>query len=205
MQRFIPSIALGFALLSSGAVHAGEMDASEKTIQVSIMQEPAGFEDPFFCAYVTAGENKFTFVVPQGLRLKGDADSGRILLGNLQGDRTVSFTMLNPGTAGSELNVESCRAFLLKRHPEGKILKEFSAGVLGKAGQGFDVQWKATENLYQCERIVFVPTQFGMFIFSATAARSSFLDAQSNLGLLMTTFRASTDGKFRPVHIGGTS
>lgn len=202
MQRLVTAIVAGFALLFPGAIHAGGFGTAGTPLQVTLMREEAEFEVPFYDAFITVGENKFTFVVPQGFRLKGDPALGRLTLGTLDGDRFISFTILNSGpTDSSQINMEACRALVLKQHPGGKILKELSAGVCGRPGRGLDIQWKATEELYQYERIVFVPTAFGLFEFTATSGRNAFPQSQAGLGLVMATFRASTDGKFRPVHM----
>jgi hypothetical protein len=202
MKRIRTIITLGLAVLLAGAAWAGNLGSAARPLQVTILQEPANFADPFYSAYVTAGELKFTFIVPQGFRLTSDPATGRLVLGNREGDRTLSLALLGAEPAdASEVNDEACRAFVLRMHPEGRITGEFPAGAAGRSGHGFDVQWKVGENLYECQRIALIPTAFGTFIFSATTGRNHFADAQSDFTQIITTFRASTNGKFDPAHI----
>jgi len=206
MQKFTAVIGFGFGILFAAPLHAANLNGTPIPLEVKIMQEPTEFADPFYSAFITSGENKFTFMIPQGLRLVGDTDSGRITLGNQAGNCSMSFTILSCSYGEDEgLNVETCRAEVLKNHENGKILQEFSGGILGRSGPGFDVQWKVAENLYQCERVVYIPTAYGIAVFRASAGRSGFTDAQSKLGLMMSTFRDSKDGKFRPIHIPSNS
>jgi len=202
MRRLFIVIAIGLALLCGGTIHAGDPEVAGTPLNVTLMQEAAEFEVPYYDAFISAGANKFTFVVPQGLRLKGDPATGRLTLGNLEGTCSLAFTILGSApVGGSQVNPEACRAFLLKQHPGGKILNEFSASVCGGSGQGFDIRWKATEDLYQYERMAIVPTAFGLFVFTATSGRDRFEESRANLGLVLRTFRAGKDGKFKPVHI----
>lgn len=202
MQRIVPVITVGLALLFPGTIHAGDPETAGKPLQVALMQEAAEFAVPYYDAFITAGENKFTFVVPQGFRLKGDPAKGRLTLGTLEGDSFISFSILSSGSInGTQMDKEACRALVLKQHTGGKILKECSGGVCGGTGQGFDIVWKATEDLCEYERVVFVPTAFGLFEFTAASGSNAFPQCKANLGLVMTSFRAGTDGKFRPVRI----
>lgn len=202
MRRIYTLLATGFSLLVPGIIHADDAESVRVPLEVSLIQEAAEFEVPYFDAFITAGENKFTFIVPQGLRVKGDPAKGRLTLGNLDGDCSISFSILRSASMeGTQVNVGACRALVLSQHSGGKILKELSANVCGRTGQGFDIEWKPTEDMYQYERIVFIPTKFGMFVFTATSGYNGFPKSQSNLGLVMSTFRASTDGKFKPAQI----
>jgi len=206
MRRAIDLIAAVFCLLFPGTIHAGDTYGAGTPMQVTLMQQEAQTEVPFYSAFITAGEKKFTFVVPQGFRVKGDPATGKLIIGNLEGDCSVSFSILSSTPVeGGQVNEEACRALVLKQHPGGKILEGFCPRVCGKSGQGFDIQWKAAENLYQYERIAFVPTAFGFFVFTASSGRSRFSETQGNLGLIMATFRGSTNGKFDPVHIMGVN
>jgi hypothetical protein len=201
MRHRVTIIALCPLLLFSGIVHAGETSGGKSPMVVEFRREAANFEDPFYTAYITVGESKFTFLVPQGFRIKGDTTTGVLRLCNREGNTAITFAIL--GQAEGELSADSYRQSLLKQHPGGKIVQELSAGVIGRSGPGFDIQWKAAEDIYQCQRAVFVPTTFGVFQFTTTTGRNAFPDSQRDLGLVMATFRASTDGKFKPVHIAG--
>jgi hypothetical protein len=202
MHRTLPLIAVGFALLC-GPAQAVDPYAAGTPLQVTLMQEAGGFEIPFYDAFITVGENKFTFVVPQGFRLKNDPATGRLVLGNENGDCYLCFTILSSTAEASEMSADACRACLLKQHPSGKIFQEFSPGVAGHAGRGFDIQWKATEEITLCERFALVPTVYGTFVFTAISSRNHFSTSKANLGLVTGTFRVGTDGKFKPVHILG--
>lgn len=201
MQRLFAVLLIGAAIRLADPVCAGETESGARPLQVTIRQELAEYEKPYYSAYVTAGETKFTFIVPQDFRLKSGPDAERLVIGNTTGDSSISFAIFGSGSQEAEMTAEACRATALKLHPEGRILQEFLPRTIGKNGQGVDVEWKVAENLYQCERIACIPTQFGLFVFTATSGRKDFSNGQANLELILTTFRASTDGKFHPAHI----
>src|SRR5271155_5703816 len=94
MRHLATVLTLGTLVACSPLVRAADLDSSRRPLQVNIMQEPAEFEDPYYCAYVTSGDAKFTFVIPQGFRLKGDTSAGGVFLGNQNGDSTLSFAIL---------------------------------------------------------------------------------------------------------------
>jgi hypothetical protein len=203
MQRAIPAILVGFALVITGSARAQGPAGTTLPLQVTLLQEPAEFEIPFYDALITVGENKFTFVVPQGFRLKSDPGAGKVILGNQEGDCSFTFSILGSSPDASPSSPAAWRAFLIRMHPEAKVLQEFTTGVAGHSGPAFDIQWRATEEIYQCERIAFVPSAYGTLVFSATSGRNAFPQTQGNFGLITGTFRASTDGKFRPIQILG--
>lgn len=206
MRLILSLTAAVFALVPAGTAKADELEAAGTPLRVLLMQEPADFEIPFYDAFVTAGEDKFTFVVPQGFRLKGDPGAGRLLLCNPEGDCALSFTIVKNGeNQGEPMSAEALQAAVLKLHPHAVMLKEFSASTISQCGPGVDIQWKAEGEIYQCERLSLIRTSYGTFIFTACSSRRRFSEAQSDIGLIMATFRASKDGKFRPLQIEGAN
>jgi hypothetical protein len=205
MHRIFAFVTLGLALQFNSPLSAGELSGAEHPLQVNIMEEPAQFTEPYHCAFITAGENKFTFIIPQGFRLKSDPASGRLVIGNSTGVGSISFAILSSDPDGSPITSEECRAAALRMHQDARIVQGFTPRVLGRSGQGVDLEWKVSDGLYECQRVAYVPTPFGVFMFTATSGRKGFPEIRDGLDVVLATFRSSTDGKFHPAHIDTTN
>jgi hypothetical protein len=182
----------------SGSIHAQVLTPKVVPLEVTIDREPVDYSDPFYRANISTGTIKCSLLVPQGFRLKGDPSLGKLILSNLGGDSSVSFGLLGPLPEGSsELSAEYYRAVVAKQYPNAKILKEFTKLVSGRMGPGFDIQWKATEELYQNKRIVFIPSGAGVLEFTVTGGNRDFSVAQGNLDSVMGSFCYCTSGKLK--------
>lgn len=142
-------------------------------------------------AYVTAGTNKFAFLMPPGYRPEA-SDPDKLTLFSTDHNCLLIWRNLGHVLSGSsELDPAQCRELLSRRQPAVKILEEFSLGALGRLGPAFDLRWNATGGGPRRERIVFIPAQAGVMEFSLVSSLEKFEAARPDFDYLLVSFRAS--------------
>ncbi len=186
--------------LSGGRAHAGESSADAPApsppLQVSIVDATPA-RQPVYRAYVTAGTNKFAFLLPGGFRM--DAKSlaqNTITLVNTDYTCWITFRIAGPVPIGAkELDPKPCREILLSQHPGATILEEFSLGAASQSGPAFDLHWETSGGVAQAARAVFIPSAAGILEFSLLASRGNLSKFRGSFNSLLVSFRASVDGK----------
>jgi hypothetical protein len=164
-------------------------------LQVWLRREAAEFVEPRYTAMVTAGKSKICFLVPIGYYLRGDPSSGTLTLANAEGNSSITFAILPPLSSDAPpFSADTCRDWVLRDYPGGKITQEFPAVASAGKGPGFDVQWKASGGFVQCKRVLYISSNTGLLKFTATASLNHFDSAKSVLTGLIQTFRYSADG-----------
>jgi hypothetical protein len=190
----LPAAALCFGLLFGGKVCAGDSYAPPP-MQVLVRTELPNVQPPFHRAFVTSGTNKFAFLIPDGLQVHNDPLHGRINLCNVEGNRNISFTVLDPTPSeGRELGEDVYREVVLNSFPNAKILEENSRVAAGHSGPAFDIQWKSA-GIVQHTRLVFVATAAGVLEFTACTSTDKFPELDTDFSLVLGTFCFSTNGK----------
>ncbi|HXC98110.1 MAG TPA: hypothetical protein VN048_02130, partial [Verrucomicrobiae bacterium] len=155
-----------------------------------------------YTAMITAGKDKFAFLVPDGYFLRGDPSSGTFTLANAEGNSSITFAVLPPLSFDAPpFSADTCRAWVLRDYFGAKITQEFSASTAGGKGPGFDVQWKTSGGFIQCKRVLFVSSSAGILKFAATSNSDHFDSVKSVLARMLQTFRLGADGvlKIPPV------
>ncbi len=181
---------------------AQDVTTAPLPLQVWLRREAAPFVEPRYTAMITAGKDKFAFLVPDGFFLRGDPSSGTFTLANAEGNSSISFTMLPPPSFDAPpFSADACRDWVLRDYAGGKIIKEFSASAAGGRGPGFDIQWKTSGGFVQCKRVLFVSNGAGILKFTATSNLDHFDSVKSVLTRMLLTFQLGADGvlKVRPV------
>ena len=193
-RAWLPAVALLLGLMSDGMVRAGD-SYTPPPMQVFIRTELPSVQPPFHRAFVTSETNKFAFLVPDGLQLHSDPLRGRINLSNVEGNRYISFSILDPSPSeGRQLNVDVYRDVVMNSFSNAKILEESSRVAAGHNGPAFDVQWMSA-GIVQHTRVVFVATGAGVLEFTASTSPDKFRALDSDFSLVLGTFSYSTDGK----------
>jgi hypothetical protein len=147
-------------------------------------------------AYVTFGTNKFGFVMPAGFRLETQ-DAQKVTLVSADFSCLLSFRVLDSAPPGAaELDPAPYRDLLLRRHPRGKILEEFSLAAAGRRGPAFDLRWNATGMVPRRERVLFIPSNAGVLEFSLVSSLDRFEAGREGFRALLGFFRtAGADGR----------
>ncbi len=185
---------LGIGLLFCGMVRAGDSYAPPP-MQVLIRTELPSVQPPFHRAFVTSETNKFAFLIPDGLQLHNDPLHGRINLSTVEGNRYISFTILDPSPSeGRQLSADVYRDVVMNSFSNARILEENTRVAAGRSGPAFDIQWTSA-GIVQRTRVVFVATAAGVLEFTASTSPEKFSELENDFNEVLGTFCFSTDGK----------
>ena len=198
-------IALFAAILASRPVWAQPVNFADPPVNLATNQpayltqiKRVGGPDvmPGDFAYVTFGTNKFGFVMPAGLRLEVE-DAQKVTLVSADLSCLLTFRVLEsiaPDT--TELDPAPYRDLLLSRHPDVKILEEFSQAAVNRRGPVFDLRWNAADAVQRRERVLFIPSAAGVLEFSLVSSLENFEAGRQGFNALLLTFRvADADGQ----------
>jgi len=190
------SLVLFSVLLPLVAVAAKAADSAGTTpLYVTLEREPVQFVEPHYRAYVSAESNRFAFRVPAGYRLSGDPASGTLTLANRDGNGSITLAVWGPlPSDGAKLSPDTFRDPLLRDHPNAVITQEVWRDNAGGGGPGFDLQWKATEQLVACKRVVYVSSAAGVIRFTVTGSRATFPGLQGDLDSVILSLQTTTNG-----------
>jgi hypothetical protein len=188
-------IALSSFTALTGSAQAQDAAIAPLPLQVWLRREAAPFVEPRYTAMITAGKDKFAFLVPDGYFVRGDPSSGTFTLANAEGNSSITFAVLPPLSSDAPpFGPDTCRNWVLRDYMGGKIIKEFSTSAAGGKGPGFDIQWKTSSGFIQCKRVLFVSSSAGILKFTATSNSNHFDSANSVLNSIVLSLRFSTDG-----------
>jgi hypothetical protein len=188
----------GVSLLAARA-HADDLSSSAPAkpppLQVSIATEHVPNLLPAFRAYLTAGTNKFAFLVPAGFRMDISGEDGFSLV-SADYRCWLTFRIAGPVPPGAkELKPGACRELLLIRRPGAKILEEFSLAAAGQRGPAFSLQWKGPSGVSQSARAVFIPSPAGVLEFGVFASPDNLPKFHGSFNTLLNTFCIGVGGK----------
>src|SRR5579885_3164271 len=102
MLRPYLALALGALSLSADFSRAADYSGPAKPLTTAVQKEPVDTLVPIYRAFVNAGPDKFTFLLPEGFRLGGDPGHGRLQLVNAKIDCCINFNLLSVARAGSQ-------------------------------------------------------------------------------------------------------
>jgi hypothetical protein len=143
--------------------------------------------------FVSCGTNQFTFLVPDGFRLDA-SDPRKLTLVNADFTCLITWRVLGPvPTQEAGPDQSFYREMLLKRHPGGKILEEFSLSALGRYGPAFDLRWGGAGGLARRERLLFIPTLAGIVEFDLVSSLETFGARIQQFNDVLVNFRASDE------------
>jgi hypothetical protein len=181
-----------------------DISPTKRTVNVSVEREPIALAEPVYRAYATAGNVKFTFIIPDKFHMSGGVERGAFHLDGPELNATIGCAFLDVDVSNTDgLNPDEFREMLLNRHPGAKITGEFKAGALGKTGPGFDLQWKTETGIVQNCHMVFIPTAAGVLQVGATVSGTGHTQpAVSAMNMILTTLNASgPDGKLQVMRL----
>ena len=189
------AIALGSFATLAGPAPAQDSASAPLPLKVWLRREAAPVAITRYTAMITQEKNKFAFLVPEQFYLRGDPASGTFILVNAEGNCSMTFSVLPADSSdGTGISDDALRERALRECPNGKIIEEFQKSALGSHGPGFDLQWKASEKVTECKRVMFIFTSFGILEFTATTSLKNFDQVKSFLNETILTFRFSTNG-----------
>jgi len=157
----------------------------------------------FHRVYVTIGTNKAAFLVPGGYRMQTDAQGWRIALTEPQGRSTITIlfyapqpaTTPQPKPAVLQLKPETCLEILLRRHPNAKLIEQFTSTAAGMTGPAFELSLRNDVSPPQLSRAVFIPALASLVEFQLVGNADTFAESRTALNTLLLTFRVAENGK----------
>jgi hypothetical protein len=146
----------------------------------------------------SAGTNQFAFLAPRGFRVDA-SDPKRIALIFTNETSFVTIRLLPPLPVSPEGKPNSsvrsiCKKILLSEQVGQAVTSEFSRGVDGYDGVGFNVRWAAPGFPIQSVRVVFVPTPAGLLEFRLKTSPNAFRDLSYKFNNVLLSFRSSLHG-----------
>lgn len=193
------------ALLSLGSGPLLAQEAANPNAETTVTNGPAlkvnvrrnveGTYIPYRFAFITAGAEKFTFLIPENYRVDttdptkvkmASADYSVMLIVGVNGGQSV----------GTKLESSALRARVQANYPEAVINAEETIGANGQIAPAIDFTWKADTGITRKSRTTFVPSTVGLIEFTLTASPEKFDASLAELNLVLLTFRSGKDGKF---------
>lgn len=143
-------------------------------------------------AYITAGTNKFAFLMPDNYKL-ANSDTHRITLMKGDGSALISVRMIGSvESAGKGFDGAAARQLLLEEHPDATVTAEFGMSAASASGPAFEILW-GSGVLMRASRVGFVPLRAGVVEFSLDASPKSLAPSLGDLNYVTVTFRASDE------------
>jgi hypothetical protein len=170
--------------------------AANTTNQTAINVELKGEGGPGLVpttrAYITAGTNKFAFLVPGEFKLAG-CDSQKVTL--MKGDGSC---LINVRVLGSKpptdkpFDCPAARTLAYEAHRDATIVSEFAMYAAGVAGPAFEINW-GVGALSRVSRLGFIPLRAGIVEFSVDSSAKNLGASLGDFNYVLLTFRASDE------------
>ena len=143
--------------------------------------------------FVTAGTNKFTFLMPDGFRLE-TSDPQKLTLASPDLSCLITWRIVGPAPSEAPAPDHALyRELLLSRHPGSQILEQFTLGAAGRLGPAFDLRWGAAGGLVRRERVLFISSPAGVMEFSLVSSLEKFDAGRQRFDAWLVSFRASDE------------
>lgn len=195
-------ICLLLATIALSATHGAEMEESSdfKTnsvaelphVQVEVYQKPKDTLMPYRYAFITCGQNKFTFLIPDDYRVDCSHPNTIKLISK---DRSCYLQLdFRPGQFASSLESMSDR--ITTKNFGAQVGEINSMSADGQLVQALDCEWDIGSGVKGKSRTAFMSVPGGSVEFSITTSLNHFDLALSQLSLVIQTFRSSASGKF---------
>jgi hypothetical protein len=143
-------------------------------------------------AYITAGTNKFAFLIPDDYRL-ASSDAQAVTLMKADGSALVTIRVINwVANASKPFDGATARQLLTQEHSDAIIAAEFGMSAANAAGPAFEILW-GSGVLARASRVGFVPLRAGVIQFSLDASPKNLAPSIADLNSITLTFRASDE------------
>lgn len=189
------------AVLAVPSAFADEAKAPEPagtnqlTLTVDVRQNIEGTFVPYRYAFVTAGPEKYTFLVPETYRVD-TSDPAKLKLASADYSVMITLGLVGDLAVGTKLDAASLQARVLAKYAEVAINAEQTSGANGQTVPALDFTWKAPGDVTRKSRTTYVPVAGGLMEFTLTASPDKFEASLTELNLVLLTFRTSSNGKF---------
>lgn len=177
---------------SSGATAKNTNPTNPPPISVQVKFEGGPDQIPANRAYITAGTNKFAFLLPDSFRLS-QSDAQKVSMVKRDGSCIISVRVIGlTSSAIKSFDGAAARALLAEEHPDAMISTEFGMSAADASGPAFEILWGAGA-MARASRIGFVPLRAGVLEFSVDASPKNLAPSLGDLNYVVLTFRASDE------------
>jgi hypothetical protein len=165
---------------------------NQPPISLAVKFEGGPGQIPTHRAYITAGTNRFAFLLPDSFRLS-QSDAQKVTMVKGDGSCVISVKVigLTPGAIKS-FDGAAARALLAEEHPDANITTEFGMSAANASGPAFEILW-GSDSLARASRVGFVPLRAGVIEFSVDAGPKNLGPSLGDLNYVVLTFRASDE------------
>src|SRR6267142_3963385 len=165
---------------------------NQPPISVALKFEGGPGQIPTTRAYITAGTNKFAFLVPDEFKL-ASSDPQRVILMKGDGSCLISVRVIGP-KPGSDRPFDAAAAKVLvnEEHPDALITSELGMFVEVVGGPAFEIRWGAGA-LTRASRVGFIPLRAGLLEFSVDSSPRNLGPSLGDFNYVILTFRASDE------------
>lgn len=141
-------------------------------------------------AYLRAGTNQFSFLIPAGWKLETWTDGRAAVVTRDYGCRIVFCLARPPLPEGQQLDPDSCAQWILAEYPQARIQAQFPAIADSRSGPAYEIQLSGAGTTSRGE-IAFIPSRAAVLEFTLICSPERFEVARRCFHTLMLTFRAS--------------
>lgn len=189
-------------LLAAGFARAEDEKAVESTgtnqpaaLSVDVRRNVEGTYVPYRYAFVTAGSEKYTFLVPEAYRVD-TSDPTKVKLASADFSGMIIMGLVSGSSGGEKMSAEALQAKVMASYPEATINGQQTTCANGQAVPALDFSWKSHTGVTRKSRTTYVPVTGGLMEFTLSASPDSFETSLQQLNLVLMTFRTSSNGKF---------
>jgi hypothetical protein len=187
--------------LWAAATPLGESDSSttrnanstnQPPISIAIKVQSGPGQIPANRAYITAGTNKFAFLLPDGFRLS-QSDAQKVSMVKDDGSCVISVKVIGAmGSASQPFDGAAARELVNAEHPDATITAEFGMTAANVSGPAYEFLW-GSGSLARASRVGFVPLRAGVIEFGVDASPNNLGPSLGELNYVVVTFRASDE------------
>jgi hypothetical protein len=187
---------LSFAAAHAAETVTGELETTNSpALTVDVHRNVEGTFTPYRIAFVTAGTDKFTFLMPEGYRLD-TSNPSRVRLASPDFSGLISIGLASEFPLGVRMDADTLRTQVMTNYSDATIRATTTVCANGQTAPAIDFLWKADSGLTRLTRTTFIPTTGGLMEFTLTASPEKFEASLHELNLIMLTFRSGVNGKF---------
>lgn len=140
-------------------------------------------------AYLTAGTNRFAFLLPTNFRLNS-TDATQVQLVTADYGCTLTVGLL-PNSSPQRLTPAAGRELLQTRFPSPQIEAESTLAAAGQSGPAFDLRRAGPGGITQAARVAYIPSRAGTLEFCLSTSPEKLSQMLGDLRFVMLTFCAS--------------
>jgi hypothetical protein len=165
---------------------------NQTAIIVALKFEGGPGQIPTTRAYITAGTNKFAFLVPDEFKL-ASADPQKVTLMKGDGTCLISVRVIGSKPASDKpFDCTAARPLVYEEHRDATIVSEFGMFANGVGGPAFEILW-GVGALPRGARVCYIPLRAGLVEFSLDSSPKNLAPSLGDFNYVLLTFRASDE------------